>query len=163
MKKIKAMAIMLTLLSVPALVIADAVTMTGTVDKFMTATFQYSSVAYGSLSAGSSNNVAPNQASGVYNVSVSTNYLYKVSASGTDFSDGGVNTFGIGNLTMDSHWSAVGLAEGNSIALATGSQDVDNNIGEGNTTSYHGFWLDIPAAQPAAAYTSTLTVTVTNE
>jgi len=64
---------------------------------------------------------------------------------------------------MDSNPSAASLAVGEAIALTTGSQDVDNNIGEGNVTSYHGFWLSVPAAQYAASYTSTLTVTVTNE
>lgn len=163
-KKLMAVPMILALLSMSVGVMADAVSVTTDVDKYMTATFYYSAVAYGSQSAGASDVAATGQGSAPgYNVSVSTNYPYKVSALGTNFDDGAGHTFAISNLKMDSDWSAGSLAVGNAVALSTGSQDIDNNIGEGNTTSYHGFWLSVPAAQYAASYTSTLTVTVTNE
>lgn len=159
-----AMPMILALLSLSTIVLADSVTVSTDVDKYMTATFYYSAVAYGSQSAGASDVAATGQGSAPgYNVSVSTNYPYKVSASGTNFDDGGGHTFAITNLKMDSDWAAGSLAVGNAVTLSTGSQDIDNNIGEGNTTSYHGYWLSIPAAQYAASYSSTLTVTITNE
>jgi len=88
-KKLMAVPMILALLSMSTIVLADSPTVTTDVDKFMTATFYYTTVAYGSQSAGASDVAATGQTSVPgYNVSVSTNYLYQVSASGTDFSDG---------------------------------------------------------------------------
>jgi hypothetical protein len=53
---------------------------------YISATFNFSTVNFGSLSAGSSNN--PAQLNGIYNVSVDTSVDYQIKALGTAFVDG---------------------------------------------------------------------------
>jgi hypothetical protein len=60
MKKEILLAAILTLLAVP-IVYADAVTISANVPASMSAVFHYSAISYGNLTAGSSDNAAPNQ------------------------------------------------------------------------------------------------------
>lgn len=158
--KIALFSLFMLFLSSP-IVLADAVTVSTDVGKYITATFQYSAVSYGSLTAGTTDNIAPDQASGVYNVTVDTNYDYKVSASGTDFS-GAVSSIAIGNLSIGVNETAGSLAVGDSTILTTGAQDIETNLPYTNTIDYHGYWLDIPSGQYAESYSSTVTVTYAN-
>lgn len=147
------------LLTLLPMVGADPVTVSATVDSYITATFNYASISYGTLSAGSSDNPAPNQ--GVvpgYNISIDTNKEFKVEASGTDFSDG-TNTFGIANLKMDSDTAPASLALLSAVTLSGTPQTIDTGIAYTTTDHYHGFWLTIPSGQYANAYSSTVTVT----
>jgi hypothetical protein len=153
---------LLALLMTSATVFADPVTVGADVDKYITATFNYASVTYGSLTAGSSNNVAPNQADGVYNVSVDTNFGYTVSASGTQFSDGGSHNFNVNNLKMDSNSTAGNLAVGSATTLSGAPQVVDT-YAYTVTDNFHGFWLSVPAGQYATSYSSTVTVSYANQ
>lgn len=137
---------------------ADDISMTTTVSSSLVATFNYASVSFGTLSAGTSNNVAPNQATGVYNVSVTTNADYQLDVNGTDWT-GSTSNFGIGNLTMDSDSSAGSLAEGNSVVVTASPVTIDTAIDYTNAIHYHGFWLDIPSGQFAEAYSTTVTMT----
>jgi len=141
---------------------ADTVEVNATVQKSISVVFQYSAVDFGSLTQGTSDNPAPNQANGIYNVTVTTNYEYKVEASGTDFSDGAGHTFAISNLKMDTNSTAGNLALGDAVALSTSTQTIDTSIPYTETTNYHGFWLTIPSNQYAATYTSTVTITYSN-
>lgn len=143
--------------------LADDITMSATVSSSMSAVFQYAAVSFGSLTQGTSNNAAPNQASGVYNVTVTTNANWKVSASGTDLDDGGGHTFSIGNLTMDTNSTAGNLAVGSGVALTGAPQIIDTGYTPvTSTANYNGFWLSIPSGQYAAAYSSTVTITYAN-
>jgi hypothetical protein len=128
----------------------------GAAAPYLTAIFNYASVNYGSLSANTHDNPAPNQAIGIYNVTVDTNANYKVSASGTDFSGSGY-AFGIGNLKMDTNSTKTNLANTTAVTLSTSLQQIDAYLPT-DTINYHGFWLSIPAGQYAAAYSSTVTV-----
>jgi hypothetical protein len=141
---------------------SDSIPVNVTVSSYFTATFQYAYVAYGTLAAGTSNQAAPLQSSGIYNVTISTNAPYKVQASGTDFDDGSGHTFYIGNLTMDTNQTAGSLSQGSGLALTGASQTIDTNIDSANTVSYNGLWLSIPATQYANPYTSSVTVTYSN-
>ena len=141
---------------------ADTVEVNATVSPSISVVFQYSAVDFGSLTQGTSDNPAPNQADGVYNVTVTTNANYKVEASGTDFSDGAGHTFAISNLKMDTNSTAGNLALGDAVALSTSAQTIDTNIPYTETTNYHGFWLTIPSNQYAATYSSTVTITYSN-
>jgi hypothetical protein len=142
---------------------ADPIDVGVTVSGYMTATFQYDAVAYAPLAAGASDQAAPNQAGGIYNVTVSTNNPWKVSASGTDFDDGSGHTFGIGNLTMDTNSTAGNLASGSAVTLTGSPQIIDTGYSVGDSiNNYNGYWLSIPASQYAAVYSSTVTVTYAN-
>jgi len=156
------LSLMVSLLSIVP-VIADDITVSATVSKYITATFEYSAVSFGSLGAGSNNNPAPNQATGIYNVTVDTNYAYRVSASGTDFSDGGSHTFNINNLKVDTNPTAGDLALSDAVTLSGSSQPIDTNIAPTETINYHGYWLSIPASQYPTTYSTTVTVTFANE
>jgi len=160
MKRIDFLAIPLiaTMLLAPT-VLADDVTVSATVSGYITATFNYAAVSYGSLSAGTSNNAAPNQLNGVYNVTVDANNNYKVQAYGLNFTDGGGHEFYINNLKMDSNATAGNLAVGSAVALTEVAQTIETNILPAVTTHYHGYWLSIPAGQYGAAYSSTVTET----
>jgi hypothetical protein len=154
-------AVLATLMAVTALApmaMADPVGFDVSVNKYITATFNYAAVDFGNLEAGSSNTAA---LSVNYNVSVDTNYAYKVSALGTNFTDGGGHDFYIGNLLMDTNSIFGSLALGSAKALTEASQDIDT--AQTGATSYHGYWLSVPAAQYAAAYSSTVTITYANE
>lgn len=155
-------AVMSVMLS-SSIAIADDIAMTTTVSSAISATFQYSSVAFGTLSDGSNNNVAPNQASGVYNVTMDTNADFQLDVNGTSFS-GATSSFGIGNLTMDSDPSAGSLAEGSSVQVGTtgSSATIDTSIPYTTTVHFHGFWLDIPNSQYAESYTANVTMTYSN-
>ena len=161
----KLFAIVMALLSVGMpLVLADDVSVTTGVDSFMTATFNYNSVAFGTLTQGTSDNVpTPSHATGVYNVTISTNKEWKVSALGVDFNNGAGETFGIANLKMDTNEVAGSLSVGSATALSTGSQDIDTTMDYTDVINYHGFWLSIPASQYADNYNSNVTVTYANE
>lgn len=141
--------------------IADDISMTTTVSSSITATFQYASVGFGALSDGSSNNIAPNQATGVYNVTIATNKEYQLDVNGTDWT-GATQNFGIGNLTMDSDASAGSLAEGNSVVVGSTPTTIDTAITYTVTPHYHGFWLDIPSGQYAEVYSTNVTMTYSN-
>jgi len=158
MRKIIASLMGFLLLLLP-IVGADDVTVSATVNSYITATFNYNSVSFGSLNAGTSDNPAPNQANGVYNVTIDTNKNFTLTASGTDFDDGAGHTFSISNLKLDSDTSAGSLAVGNAVALSTSSQTIDTNILYTTTTHYHGYWLTIPSGQYASTYSSTVTLT----
>ena len=153
---------LLALLMTSASVMADDVTVSADVDKYMSATFNYASVTYGNLVAGSSNNVAPDQASGVYNVTVDTNFAYNVSASATTFTDGGSHTFNVNNLKMDTNSTAGNLAVGSAKTMSTSPQVVDQ-YSYTATSNFHGFWLSVPASQYATSYSSTVTVSYVNQ
>jgi hypothetical protein len=159
MKKLSILLATLLLASVP-FVLADEVSVTTSVDSYLTATFEYSDLAFATLTQGSSDNVpTPSFTTGMYNVTIDTNHEWKVSALGTNFTDGGSYGFGIENLKMDTNTVKGSLSLGSAIALSEDSQELATDQSESATADYHGFWLSIPASQYATDYTSTVTVT----
>ncbi|MGB9693665.1 MAG: hypothetical protein ACPLYF_02360 [Fervidobacterium sp.] len=158
----KLLAVLLLLPLVFPLVYAAEVSVQAQVQKYITVTFSYSAVNFGTLNAGTTDNPAPNQLNGVYNVSVDTNYAYDVKASGTDFSDGAGHTFAVSNLKMDTNSTASNLAVGSAIALS-GTQQTIDSYAYTVTNNFHGFWLSIPAGQYAASYSSTVTISYSNQ
>jgi len=147
-------ATMLTL----ATVTSDDVTVTADVSGYITVTFNYDTVAFGSVAAGSTQNAAPGNSDGAYNVTVDANANYKVEAYGTDFSDG-ANTFSISNLKLDTGSDYTTLSYSSATSLSTTSQVIETNIPYSVTTHYHAYWLDVPSGQPAGSYSSTVTIT----
>jgi hypothetical protein len=154
--------LVLSLLALFSLARAADVTVSASVQKYISVTFSYNAVNYGTLTAGSSNNPAPNQANGVYNVSVDTNYAYDVQTYGTDFSDGAGHTFSISNLKLDTNSTASNLDVASAVALSSTAQTIDS-YAYTVTQNYHGYWLSIPAGQYAASYSGTVTINYVNQ
>jgi hypothetical protein len=148
------------LLVMSGIALADDVTVNAGVSAYITVTANYDTVTYGDLTSPSANNTAPSQATGIYNFTVDTNKNYKVYANATDFS--GAGTINNENLRIDTDTDPANLAVGNSKIMDTTPTLIDNNIAYSNGVNYHGFWLTIPAAQPFGAYSTTLTVTISN-
>jgi hypothetical protein len=138
-------------------VIATDISVTVDVAKYLSVTFSYSTVDFGMLTAGTSDNPALKQELGWYNVTIDTNYPYFVYAYGTDFSDGEEHTFSISNLKLDTNPSVSGLSVSDAKALSTSSQEIDNYL-ENVTLNYHGYWLSIPSGQYHGHYTATVTI-----
>ncbi len=164
MRKLLALlpALLLFIFSIPVEAQTGQVNVTATVSGYITVTFNYTEVSYGTLTAGTTNQPAPNQADGIYNCTVDTNANYGVKAYGTDFSDGAGHSFSISNLKMDTNTTAANLNIGDAVALSTSYVTIDTNIPYTETASFHGFWLSIPSGQYAATYSSTLTITYFN-
>jgi len=162
MKKILATMLAFLLSGLP-MVLADDVTVTGDVDKAMAVTFNYNSVAFGSLTQGTSEN-APSTAcsTGVYNATVDTNYAWQVSVNGTDFDDGGGHNFDKGNLDVDTNSSKDNLSPTTAV---TGSPAVVGSYSSTGTAidDFHCYDLDVPAYQYSASYSATVTWTYANQ
>jgi hypothetical protein len=161
--KEKILALALTLFTLFSSVAqADNVSVSASVQKYITVTFSYNAVSYGTLAAGTVDNATSSQALGAYNVTVDTNYAYDVKASGTDFSDGAGHTFAVSNLKFDTNPTVGNLAVGQAVALSGTPVTIDSYAYD-VTQNFHGYWLSIPSAQYAAAYTSTVTVNYVNQ
>jgi len=126
---------------------------------YITTTFQYSSITFGSLEHNTNNNTpTPDNTVGTYNVTIDTNTNFKIEANGTDPTGNGQD-FYVGNLTIDSDTSAGNLAVGNGISLTSSPQVVDTDIPSATTVHYNGAWFSIPYGTYATTYTSTVTLT----
>jgi hypothetical protein len=145
----------------PAAMSSD-VTVSADVSCYKTMTFNYASVSYGPVSTGDTDVPAPDQLSGVYNVTADTNCNYAVSASGTNFNDGGGHSFDISNLKMDAVNDSSGLVVGAASVLSGSPSVIETGFTPSDTVNYHGFWLSIPASQFGAPYSSTVTITYAN-
>jgi len=120
---------------------------------YLTVTFNYNSVNFGSLNHNTLN-PAPNQESGIYNVSVEAGSSYKVEAYGNNFE--GPASLSISNLYFDTAPSPSQLSFSNSVSLSTSPQVIDSNIPPSVTVHYHGYWLNIPYKQKKGNYYTTV-------
>jgi hypothetical protein len=141
--------IVATLLAIPA--IAENISVTATVPTYISVVFNYNSVNFGSVAPGSTDVPAPNQNSGIYNVSVTTNVPLAVSAYRTAWSPSDVLTlkFAVGTSVPSSP----------QVTLTTSSQTVATLTQTGQYTHYHGYWLTVPVSTSAGAYSTTVTIT----
>ena len=147
------LASLLAITAMSPMVMADEIGFGVDVDKYITATFNYAAVDFGNLAANTTDTAALSVNN---NVSVDTNYPYYVAASGTKF-EGGSYEFAISNLKMMVASVFEDLVVGSATAL--GADPVNLEAATNGATSFHGFWLSIPAAQGGGAYTSTVTIT----
>jgi hypothetical protein len=158
-KEIIAFALCLVaMLGMGSISLSTDVPISANVQGYLTATFNYSTIYYGTLTAGTSDNPAPDQATGIYNVSIDTNQNYKIATNGTQFDDGSGHTFPVSNLAMDTNSTAGDLAVVSAVALSGSPQDIDT-YAYTEAVNYHGFWLSIPSTQFASNYTSTVAMT----
>lgn len=154
---------LISLLTSATTVVAEGMNVTASVDKYITATFNYDTVAFGALTAGVPNNApTPDNTDGLYNVTVDTNYLYKVVADvTTTLADDG-NTIPDVNVKMDENSDKASLAVGDAVTLES-EKTIADNVANTVTTDYHGLWLSVPAGQYAGSYAGVVTVTYANE
>ena len=150
----------LALMVIVGSAIADDITASATVQKYISVTFNYNSVSFGTVTAGSSDNhPTPDYTTGVYNVTIDTNYAYNVNAYGTDFSDGAGHTFSISNLKMGVNTTTDFYSF---TALSTSSQTIYSGS-ETDMINYHAFLLSVPSGQYAGSYSSTVTIDYVNQ
>jgi len=125
---------------------------------YLSITFNYSSVSFGVLEQGTTNNPAPNQENGTYNVTVDASDNYKILASGDNFT-GGTYSFSISNLKIDVNETASNLSINSSKTLSSTQTIIEENISNTVTINYYGYWLSIPPYQFATSYNTTLNIT----
>jgi hypothetical protein len=136
------------LLAVP--VIADDITVTAEVPPYVSVVFNYNTVDFGNVAAGSTDVPAPNQDSGIYNVSVTTNVPLTVSAYRAAWSPSDVLTL---KFAVDTS-----VPSSPQVTLTT-SQTVVTLTTTGQYTHYHGYWLTVPAYTAPGTYSTTVTIT----
>jgi parallel beta-helix repeat protein len=129
----------------------------GYVSPYISITFSYSSINFGILQVNTIN-PAPNQANGVYNVSIDTNANYQVKAYGSDFT--GPSPLPITHLYFDTNTTAENLAYSDAKSLSTTSQVIDG-YDKTVTLNYHGYWLSVDKIL-AGDYNTTVSVVYEN-
>ena len=144
--------IVVGLVAIVPVIKADEVTVTASVPSYVSVVFNYKTVNFGSVAPGSTDVPAPNQDSGIYNVSVTTNVPLTVSAYRTAWSPSDILTlkFGVGTSVPTSP----------QVTLTTSSQTVATLTQTGQYTHYHGYWLTVPL-NAQGSYSTTVTITYT--
>jgi len=142
----------LGLVAVPAY--SDTVTVSATVSPYISVTFNYNAVDFGTVTVGSTDNhPTPDYTTGVYNVSIDTNTNYTVSAyESGDFTSNG--------LTLDFAVSSNPTVDGTFYTLGTSSQTVyTSSLTETfEGTEYHQYLLDVGDI-PTGSYSTTVYIT----
>jgi len=141
------------LLIIPA-VYSDTVTVSADVQPYLTVTFNYDAVSFGSVVAGSTgNHPSPDYTTGVYNVSIDTNTNYTVSAyESGDFINNGLTLY----LAVSSDPSIDGTFHSLGTSPTTIYTSSLTTAFEG--TEYHQYKLDVDDI-PAGSYSTTVTIT----
>jgi hypothetical protein len=125
------------------------------------ALFNFDSIAFGTLQPGISD-IQSHNPEGNYNITVETNCSYQINGSATPFTNGSYS-FNQSNMKVDTDASLAGLSVLNAVAMGSSTGNIDTDIPESVSTLYVGAWLSIPHRQYPALYSSTLTLTVSNE
>jgi hypothetical protein len=135
---------------------ADDFTASVTVNTYASVTITdngASGLAFGSLDPGTDKQAEAASPSVSVTTSSENNVDIAISISGTNFSDGGTNSFAVSNAfynTTD--------VSGSAVAMSTTPTQVGSDLTPGDGMDiYH--WLTIPANQAAASYSSTFTYT----
>ena len=131
-----------------------------TVNQYIDVTLYNTTIEFGSLDPGATDTANSNNPLMV-SVETTTNTQTNLTIKGTDFTDGGSNVIGIGNMTYYNESSV-----GDSISVQTTYPSPppfenwinipDPTTAQENRTIY--FWINIPSSQPAASYSSTVTI-----
>jgi len=136
------------LLVAPA--IADNVSVTATVPYYISVVFNYNTVDFKVVNPGATYS-APGQESGIYNVSVDTNadlaiQIYMSSAWPLKLE--------FGATTVLSDLPTVTRYE-----VTTFPVTINEGVGAGSWTHYHGYWLTVPAYTAPGTYSNTVIIT----
>jgi len=151
--------ILVALMAVPAMAgaVEQSKTASVTVNTYISATVTDAGAAginFGSLDPGATNQPeAAQNGAGAVNVTVAaeTNVACKIGIKGSgDFSDGGTNTFALGQAKWDSDNAVAGAT-----AMSTSYAQIGTDTTPGTARSQEIWhWISIPAGQVAAAYTT---------
>jgi hypothetical protein len=167
-KKIMAMVLsLLTLFCGSALAVTTNIPTSASVSKYISVTFSYSSLDFGTVASPSTDNEPTNlnQDNGELNVTTDTNANYEVSISGTDFS--GPETIAITNMEAKCTANVTEIVEKVSpLTLSTSPQTCYTKTVTSagvQATEYNGYWLDIPANKLGGSYSSTITLIHQND
>lgn len=173
MKRYLVLPILLSLLVIPV-ICGDDVTVNAEVQSYLEVTLSYTSIDFGTLTAGSEYNYLPNQDLGWYNATVNANSEYQVTFEPTDL------TYESYTISKDNFCFCLNVTQpiptdflqancwGDyatvaDIACINTTAGVTNitytDIPYNYTINYHGFWLTIPSGQHAGTYTGTITIT----
>jgi spore coat protein CotH len=152
-----------------------------TINSYVDITLSQVPVKFGSIDPGTTETQADDGSSNDYDsdtqidgfpmritVESTTNEDVDIHLKGDDWSDGGTNSFGIGNVTIDddstlNEGTETGLAE-DSLTTAYGGantgyfEDITAPSGGPAVNKDLYFWLDVPSAQAAGAYSTTIYV-----
>jgi hypothetical protein len=142
--------IVVGLLAIVPVIKAEDITVSATVPPYVSVVFNYNTVNFSNVLPGSTDVPAPNQNSGIYNVSVTTNVPLEIYAYRTPWSPSDVLTlkFGVGTSVPTSP----------QVTLTTSSQIVAILTQTGGYTHYHGYWLTVPL-NAQGSYSTTVTIT----
>jgi hypothetical protein len=161
-----------TLFISSALAETTDISVSASVSKYISVTFSYTSLNFGTVNSPSTDNKPTNfnQDDGELNVTVDTNYDYTVAIRGTDFSGPqtifGPQTIAIFNMKAKVSNTLTDIVNKvNPTTLSTSDQTIFTKtvIQAGiQDPEYHGYWLDIPSTIYSGLYNSTITLTHSN-
>lgn len=152
----KKLLLALSVLAMPALLLslamAEDITVNATVQPYLSVVFNYNTVDFGTVSVGTTDNhPTPDYTTGVYNVSVSANDNYQVTA----LESGGFVNNG---LTLKLAVSTSPAVDGTFYSLTTASQTIYSGTAFYGT-HYHQYKLDVGSQVAAGSYSTTVTIT----
>jgi hypothetical protein len=146
--------IVVGLLAIVPVIKADDITVTAEVPPYVSVVFNYNTVNFGTVSAtGVTDLPAPNQDSGIYNVSVTTNVQLGVNATRTPWSPSDILPLKF------AHGTTLPLSVQNAGDIGTSTIYFGPPIPTGAYTEYHAYWLTVPSLAPAGTYSTTVTIT----
>jgi len=131
---------------------SDTITAQVTVPAICTVSLSTNSIDFGSVAPGSDTGVTNQQ---VTVTNGGNTQAINTTIKGGNWSDGGTNTFPVGNT----EWSTSAFTYGSGTDLTASNVVVTNNLGAGNSiTAYFG--LGVPQYQTASSYNQTITITM---
>jgi len=149
---------LVSILSVIPLSFADDITVTASVSSYLTVTFNYNTVDFGTVTAGQTINTTELNLTEKLNVTVDTNDDFQVLARATDWS--GAKTY---TLTDFPIYFDTGLTVGDAgkgkLALTTSDTTVDSYLYTNTGTHYHFYEIVVPSNVKAGSYSNTVTIT----
>jgi hypothetical protein len=132
---------------------------TATVVDTISVTLTYdsgSSIAFGSLNSGTTNNPASNHL--IITINPVTNVATDINQSASNFDDG-IDTIAVNNLSVSSD-STLGNAVPMTASYPSPTLTNWTNVPNGESRNAY-YWLTIPTAQPAGTYSTTISISVT--
>lgn len=131
---------------------SDTKNSTFTLNPYMSVNIAESSFSFGTVQQGQENISIQVPSSGYLSVSIATNFMGKLQASGTDPIKG-TDTFSVHNVRIGDT-NVVGSAK----SLQTYLADINGVIYDGYSTTQIYLWINVPSGVPLGTYTFILTL-----
>ena len=131
----------------------DTITAQVTVPSICVVSLSTNSIDFGTVNAGADTGSANQQ---VNITNTGNTQATSTTIKGTDWSDGGVNSFAVGNT----EWSTSAFTYGSGTDLTTTDATIPGgNLNPGSSLTLY-FGVGVPSGQAAATYTQTITITM---